>query len=726
MFVELIIQLDSSVLQKLVDSLHSGRNVSTVLQSLGCIAQYSVLTFETQDEDITPYIYKNVIQVEPSDILISQSQSSGHGASGKLKSTPPVNQEMILYHTLSPNVGGHPTLAKELANWFSRNIYVPLTSGIIEFQSQNMIIESSLFHIQNFVSYGLGPLTFRWFSFPFPFRNVFIFATTLGNSLRSSDKMPEYFGGAEPSFSSVSNITICCLLSALTIENSSLRDGRGSFSKNLNSYLIVYGLKTLVKSFLPHRGSHVKRNISRLLDILSKMLHKADIFNDLISCESDEAHVRLAAAKSVLRLSRRWDLHISPEIFCSTVVMAKDSSTFVRRSFIDKTHKLLKVHLIPIRYACAFALATSDCLKDLRDDSFKYMAEFIKEYSKEARIRQNSAVQGVSITDYPAYVVVFLIHVLAHDPGFPPEDCRDKENIIQFFCPIVSLLQALVNASIVDGDMDLVHDAILHLLCILRAIKRAVDAVDAQKTTISLVKKSEEASSLGDIKFQNVELSYLSFSFMQAISDCTQFNFDQTFVERVVDAFRSCFYPPIRILPKRSQKRHEDGMQFDVIDNITSNLTACKQFNLPTSEAIKPNKKNERQETSMGCKRKRPASPIALGTVGLHNKHFTTVHNCKIGASKSCEVILEKDLRSSCDSVTIGRSHTEAQVSSQNMDGTACSLKENGGLVSIVTTEPLKSPSAKFKDPCSAKEFSAKRKALCGQQIKSVSPIDRG
>ncbi|KAL5844092.1 hypothetical protein ACOSQ4_010050 [Xanthoceras sorbifolium] len=471
------------------------------------------------------------------------------------------------------------------------------------------------------------------------------------------------------------------------------------------------------------------------------MLHKADIFNDLISCESDEAHVRLAAAKSVLRLSRRWDLHISPEIFCSTVVMAKDSSTFVRRSFIDKTHKLLKVHLIPIRYACAFALATSDCLKDLRDDSFKYMAEFIKEYSKEARIRQNSAVQGVSITDYPAYVVVFLIHVLAHDPGFPPEDCRDEENIIQFFCPIVSLLQALVNASIVDGDMDLVHDAILHLLCILRAIKRAVDAVDAQKTTnlhiladigISIIKELNH-NGISSSHFPGLILlpsSLYQISLVkkseEAISDCTQFNFDQTFVERVVDAFRSCFYPPIRILPKRSQKRHEDGMQFDVIDNITSNFTACKQFNLPTSEAIKPNKKNERQETSMGCKRKRPASPIALGTVGLHNKHFTTVHNCKIGASKSCEVILEKDLRSSCDSVTIGRSHTEAQVSSQNMDGTACSLKENGGLVSIVTTEPLKSPSAKFKDPCSAKEFSAKRKALCGQQIKSVSPIDRG
>lgn len=33
--------------------------------------------------------------------------------------------------------------------------------------------------------------------------------------------------------------------------------------------------------------------------------------------------VNLAAAKSVLRLSRRWDLHISPSVFRLTVSMAK-------------------------------------------------------------------------------------------------------------------------------------------------------------------------------------------------------------------------------------------------------------------------------------------------------------------------------------------------------------------------------------------------------------------
>lgn len=49
--------------QELVDSLHTGGNIPTVLQSLGCLAQHSVSTFETQDEEITQFISKKIFQV---------------------------------------------------------------------------------------------------------------------------------------------------------------------------------------------------------------------------------------------------------------------------------------------------------------------------------------------------------------------------------------------------------------------------------------------------------------------------------------------------------------------------------------------------------------------------------------------------------------------------------------------------------------------------------------
>ena len=49
-------------------------------------------------------------------------------------------------------------------------------------------------------------------------------------------------------------------------------------------------------------------------------------------------------------------------------VTFQDPSSFVRRLFIDKAHKLLKEQAIPTRYSCAFAFCISDSMKDLQDD----------------------------------------------------------------------------------------------------------------------------------------------------------------------------------------------------------------------------------------------------------------------------------------------------------------------------------------------------------------------
>ncbi|PIA42325.1 hypothetical protein AQUCO_02000044v1 [Aquilegia coerulea] len=46
-----------------------------------------------------------------------------------------------------------------------------------------------------------------------------------------------------------------------------------------------------------------------------------------------------------------------------------DPSSHVRIFFLDKIHKLLKDHAIPSRYACAFALAASDCLRDVQTNA---------------------------------------------------------------------------------------------------------------------------------------------------------------------------------------------------------------------------------------------------------------------------------------------------------------------------------------------------------------------
>ncbi|KAM3683139.1 hypothetical protein ACB098_12G123600 [Castanea mollissima] len=443
----------------------------------------------------------------------------------------------------------------------------------------------------------------------------------------------------------------------------------------------IYGLKTLVKRFLPHRGTHARRQINDLLDILSNMLQKGDAFDGIITCESDKAHMRLAAAKSVLQLSRRWDLHISPEIFRLTILVAKDSSLFVRRLFLGKMHKLLKEHVIPIRYACAFALGTSDCLKDLQDDSFKYMAEFIKEYSREARIRQTSSAQGGTITDYPAYIVVFLIYFLAHDTGFPSENCPEEEIYAQFCSPLFNLLEALVNATVVDGDMHLVNDALLLLLSIFRAIKKAEDVVDARNTPRLHIIADIGFSFLKSLNHNDASSAHapalilLPSSFFRACSGClNQSPFNDCFIKKVVQMFKSRISLPIAALPKRGRKLQEDNTKLAIIESNTLYLAPCEKVDLSTTEV--ETRKNMRQDITVGHRQKQAVSS---------------------------------------DSVRL----------LQTLERDALSLKENVRASSNVVSDPPKYSKAEDKDTCSLNESNNKSEALIGQRIKVLSPIDR-
>ncbi|KAK4572844.1 hypothetical protein RGQ29_031022 [Quercus rubra] len=559
----------SKLCKDLVVSLHAGQNIPTVLQSLGCVAQYSVSAFEAQDGEITSYIYEKIFRVDSSDNINSYNDASGCTSSCKLK---------------------------------------------------------------------------------------------------------------------------------------------------------IYGLKTLVKRFLPHRGTHARRQIDELLDILSNMLQKGDAFDGIITCENDKAHMRLAAAKSVLQLSRRWDLHISPEIFRFTILVAKDSSLFVRRLFLDKMHKLLKEHVIPSRYACAFALGTSDCPKDLQDDSFKYMAEFIKEYSREARIRQSSSVQGGAITDYPAYIVVFLIYFLAHDTGFPSENCPEEEIYAQFCSPLFNLLEALVNATVVDGDMDLVNDALLLLLSIFRAIKKAEDVVDARNTPRLHIIADFGFSFLKSLNHNDASSAHapalilLPSSFFRAYSGClNQSPFNDCFIKKVVQMFKSRLSLPITALPKRGRKCQEDNTKLAIIESNTLYLASSEKVDLSTTEV--ETRKNMRQDITVGHRQKQGVSSesVRLRECSINHQH---------SASKKSKRVLEKEPLSSCDSVT-RLSLAESHISVQTLERDALSLKENVRASSNVVSDPPKYSKAEAKDTCSLNESNNKSETLIGQRIKVLSPIDR-
>ncbi|KZV16550.1 hypothetical protein F511_11382 [Dorcoceras hygrometricum] len=212
----------------------------------------------------------------------------------------------------------------------------------------------------------------------------------------------------------------------------------------------VFGLKTLVWSFLPHKHTTPRRSISFLMDIIHGMLQK-DVCSDCtIRCKYDESHIQLAAAKSVIQLSRKWELYISPQIFRLTVLTSKDKSPWIRRSFVNKLHKLLTSKALPSRYACAFSFAAVDSLKDLRCDARKYLEEYIRRYGKGTQVHETMNMKEAA--NGPLYVAVFLIHVLAHDTGFPAPDCHDEDIYAKFLSPLFITLQATVHVNMVHSN----------------------------------------------------------------------------------------------------------------------------------------------------------------------------------------------------------------------------------------------------------------------------------
>ncbi|OAY80665.1 Sister chromatid cohesion protein PDS B, partial [Ananas comosus] len=258
--------------------------------------------------------------------------------------------------------------------------------------------------------------------------------------------------------------------------------------RQVDKHSPIYGLKALVRSFLPRQVTHLQHQINGLFDILFDIILEQGIYNAIIISEYDKAYLRIAAAKSVLRLATRWDSHISPKHFHSIIFTARDSSCAVRRSFICKIHKLLKEHALLNKYACAFALTSTDCLGDIRTDSTRYLSEFLEESSRKFLTHHNTLEQKKdAITNHPAYIMVFLIHVLAYDPKFPLENCKEEDVYAEFCSPLIVILRELLNLDILKINGHYFSNTVSFLLGIFRAIQKAEDAINPDMTPNSIV-----------------------------------------------------------------------------------------------------------------------------------------------------------------------------------------------------------------------------------------------
>ncbi|XP_019257336.1 PREDICTED: sister chromatid cohesion protein PDS5 homolog A isoform X3 [Nicotiana attenuata] len=515
---------------------------------------------------------------------------------------------------------------------------------------------------------------------------------------------------------------------------------KASSECSVSCQLKIFGLKTLVRSFLPHQSAAVSRPINFLLDIILEMLQKGDFYDGSISSsDSDKAHIRLAAAKSVLQLSRRWDSLISPQLFRCTVLTAKDNSPPVQRLFVKKVQKLLKEHKIPCRYACAFPFAATDSPKDLQQISLKYMEEFVQEYGNTARINQISTMPG-HVTGLPVYVVVFVIHILAHDPNFPTADHHDANFCAQFFSPLVFSLQVLVDFNCSDGTVDLISKAISYLRSIFHAIKKAEDAVDAQITPKLHVLSDIGISlldAIGNTSFSHSHIPGLILlpsslykvgqnHISQGNSDLLiRYHQDESFIRKLLDSSKNKTQTAGSISVQN--QKCQDGMTRSGNSGGSKlEMQFCKKGPLPLSIIKeKYSDKEELSETSNQeldtRERQKASEPCSASASFELHKEFSIDDEHEDDAHGTTEAVVRTE------HLPYHSRTRSSRPLSDKTDEHPCSLKEKDTISRCKTIMRERSKSAKgnSSDISISKESKNKGEKLIRQQIELCSSEDK-
>ncbi|CAN5950854.1 unnamed protein product [Sphagnum jensenii] len=240
-----------------------------------------------------------------------------------------------------------------------------------------------------------------------------------------------------------------------------------------------YAIKALVKSFLPKGNSYQRNRLPGLLKVLVKILNVGEISEDIKSSEVDKAHLRLAAAKGILRLARRWDTQIPVDIFQMVLLVLQDPVVHVRQLLLLKLHQYLKDRSLPLKFASGFALCAVDPVRENIQEARRCLGDYIDVHRKEARKSVTTQMEGTSITLHPEYLLTYLVHVLAHHPGFP---VTNRELV--YGRELLFIIWALVHQEEgrAEGGKKEDLDNLPAILAILRSIKNAEDLVDNSKT----------------------------------------------------------------------------------------------------------------------------------------------------------------------------------------------------------------------------------------------------
>uniref|UniRef100_A0A7N1A0X3 Uncharacterized protein n=1 Tax=Kalanchoe fedtschenkoi TaxID=63787 RepID=A0A7N1A0X3_KALFE len=258
--------------------------------------------------------------------------------------------------------------------------------------------------------------------------------------------------------------------------------------------LKIFAIKALVKSYLPVKDAHLRSRIDDLVEILKNLLLYGEISKEITSSMVDKAHLKLAAAKAILRLSRCWDQKIPVDVFCLSVSLSEVNFPQVKKLLLGKVHQYLKDRVLDGKYACAFITNMGGSRATESEEDKQNLRDIIQMYN-QTKARQLATQSDMSLTiPYPECILPYLIHVLSHQ-SFPNiDECKDLEAYEQTYRQLYLFISLLIYGD-EDGkptNSEKENERITAISSILLSIKFSEDVVDAEKS-----KNSHAISDLG-------------------------------------------------------------------------------------------------------------------------------------------------------------------------------------------------------------------------------------
>uniref|UniRef100_A0A6N2K709 Sister chromatid cohesion protein n=1 Tax=Salix viminalis TaxID=40686 RepID=A0A6N2K709_SALVM len=209
--------------------------------------------------------------------------------------------------------------------------------------------------------------------------------------------------------------------------------------------LKIYGIKTLVNSYLPVKDVQLRHGIDSHLEILRNILIFGEISKDIESSSVDKAHLRLASAKAVLRLSKHWDHKISVDLLHLTLRTPEIAFPQARKLFLSKVHQYIKDRVLDPKYACAFLFNMTGS-KPLDFEEEKQNLADIIQMLQQAKTRHVSVQSDANpLAVYPEYILPYLVHALAHQSCPNVDECKDIKAFEPIYRQLYLILSMLVH-----------------------------------------------------------------------------------------------------------------------------------------------------------------------------------------------------------------------------------------------------------------------------------------